>query len=123
MCRLSIALVVLGLLVSVLFGAGGSLAAAEERKAIKINGNKISRAAFCHGQSVLIDGNANYVQLSGRCSRVNINGNDNTVVLHAVVPVVSVNGNHNQISFSVSHNPFPPRIHDNGNDNVIIGIP
>lgn len=123
MRSLSIAMVVIGVLAAVLSGAGGSPAAAEARKEIKINGNKVSRAAFCHGQSVLVDGNENQVQLSGHCSRVNINGNANAVVLNAVVSVVSVKGNHNQVYFSVSHNPFPPRIHDNGNDNVITGSP
>lgn len=123
MRRLSMAMAVIDVLASVLSSAGGLPAMAEERKEIKINGNKRSRAVFCHGQSVLIDGNANHVQLSGHCSRVHINGNDNAVVLHAVVPVVSVNGNHNQVYFSVSHNPFPPRIHDNGNDNIITGMP
>jgi Protein of unknown function (DUF3060) len=122
MRSLSRALVVIGVLAAVLSSAGGSPAAAAERKELKLNGNKMSRAVSCHGQSVLIDGNANHVQLRGQC-RVKINGNDNAVVLHAVVPVVSMNGNHNQVYVSVSHNPLPPRIHDNGNDNVITWIP
>jgi hypothetical protein len=123
MRSLSRALVVIGVLTAVLSSAGGSPAAAAERKELKLNGNRMSRAVFCHRQSVLIDGNANHVQVRGHCSRVHINGNDNAVVLHAVVPVVSVNGNHNQVYFSVSRNPFPPRIHDNENDNVITGMP
>jgi hypothetical protein len=121
MGRLSIALVVIGVLAFVLSSAGGAPATAAERQEIRINGNKMSRAAFCHGQSVLIDGNANDVQLRGHCSRVHINGNDHAVVLDGVVPVVSVNGNHNYVS--LSHNPFPPRIHDNGNNNVITRMP
>ena len=123
MRRPSMGMAVIGVLASVLCSAGGLPTADAERKEIKMNGNKRSRVAFCHGQSVLIDGNANHVQLRGHCSRVHINGNDNAVVLNATVPVVSVNGNHNQVYFSVSHNPFPPRLHDNGNDNVITGMP
>jgi hypothetical protein len=101
MRNLSIAVVVIGVLVAGLFGAGG-WAAAEEREEIKINGNKVSRAASCRGKSMLIDGNENRVQLSGQCNRVHINGNGNTVVLNAVVSVVSVNGNQNQVYFSAS---------------------
>jgi hypothetical protein len=122
MRRLAIAVVVIGVLVAGLFGAGG-WATADERQEIKINGNKMSRAAFCHGERILIDGNENHVQLSGHCSRVHINGNDNAIVLSAVVPVVSVNGNHNQVYYSVSQNPVAPRIRDNGNGNVITWMP
>jgi uncharacterized protein YabE (DUF348 family) len=123
MRRVSRAMVMIGVLIAVLFGAGGVPAAADERQAIKINGNNVTRAASCRGQSLLIDGNANHVQLRGHCRRVHINGNDNVVVLHAVVSVVSVNGNHNQVYVSISHNPMTPRIHDNGSANVITGIP
>lgn len=123
MRSVSIAMVVIGLLAAVLSGAGGLPAAADERQEIKINGNKMTRAASCRGRSILIDGNENRVQLSGHCSRVHINGNDNAVVLNAVVSVVSVNGNHNQVYVSVSRNPIAPRIRDNGNDNVITWMP
>jgi hypothetical protein len=116
-------MVVVGVLAAVLSGAGGLPAAADERQEIKVNGNNLTRATSCRGKSMLIDGNENRVQLRGHCRRVHINGNDNAVVLHAVVSVVSVNGNHNQVYFSVSHNSSPPRIHDNGNGNVITWIP
>ena len=116
-------MVIIGVLAAVLSSTGGVLAAADERQDIKINGNNLTRAASCRGKSLLIDGNTNHVQLRGHCRRVHINGNDNTVVLHAVVSVVSVNGNHNQVYVSMSRNPSPPRIHDNGNANVITGMP
>jgi hypothetical protein len=123
MRNISIAMVVIGLLAVVLSGAGGVSAVADERQEIKLNGNHMTRAVSCRGQSMLIDGNENRVQLRGYCRRVHLNGNHNAVLVHAVVSVVSVNGNHNQVYVSVSHNPSPPRIHDHGKANVITWMP